>query len=87
MTALREYGLSQRAACRIARCARSVAQYRLRRIDEPQFVERIRAIAMERRRFGYRRIGLMLQREGRVVNHKRLYRIYSKLGPKIATSP
>jgi len=46
-------------------------------------VERIKAIAMERRRFGYRRIHLVLQREGRIVNHKRLYRIYSNLGLKL----
>lgn len=83
MRALREFGLSERAACRITGCARSVAQYRLRRSDDIDLVERIKAIAMERRRFGYRRIHLVLQREGRVVNHKRLYRIYSNLGLKL----
>lgn len=83
MTALQEFGLSQRAACRLAGCARSVAQYRLRRTDDADLVERIKAITMERRRFGYRRIGLLLKREGRVVNHKRLYRIYRNLGLKL----
>jgi putative transposase len=43
-------------------------------------VERLKAIAMERRRFGYRRLGLMLRREGIVVNHKRVHRIYRQLG-------
>lgn len=47
--------------------------------NRSQLVERIKAIAMERRRFGYRRIGVILQRDGGVVNHKRLYRIYRNL--------
>ena len=42
-------------------------------------VERLKAIAAERRRFGYRRLGLMLLREGIVANHKRVYRIYRDL--------
>ena len=42
-------------------------------------VERLKAIAVERRRFGYRRLGLMLRREGIVANHKRVYRIYRDL--------
>ena len=83
MRALQDLGLSERSACRITGCARSVAQYRLRRTDDSDLVERIKAIAMDRRRFGYRRIHLVLQREGRVVNHKRLYRIYRNLGLKL----
>lgn len=80
MRALQETGLSQRASCRITGCARSVAQYRIRRTDEPRLVERLTSIAMERRRFGYRRLALMLRREGIIVNHKRVHRIYRKLG-------
>jgi putative transposase len=78
--ALQDLGLSQRIACRVTGCPRSVAQYTLRRTDEPELVERLKAIAMERRRFGYRRIGLMLRRHGFIVNHKRVHRIYRKLG-------
>ena len=40
----------------------------------------MRAIAGERRRFGYRRIGLMLEREGITMNHKKLRRLYSEEG-------
>ena len=68
--------MSQRAACRIARCPRSVAQYRIRRVDDPLLLERLKAIAAERRRLGYRRLTMMLRREGFVVNHKRIHRIY-----------
>lgn len=80
MRALQHLGLSQRAACRITHCPRSVAQYTCRRTDEPHLIERLTAIAMERRRFGYRRLTLMLRREGIVANHKRVHRIYRKLG-------
>jgi putative transposase len=64
----------------VARCPRSVAQYRLRRIDDPQLLERLKALAAERRRFGYRRLTIMLRREGVVVNHKRVHRIYRAEG-------
>lgn len=80
MRALQEFGISERAACRITGCPRSVAQYRLRRTNDPRLVERLKAIAMERRRFGYRRLNLMLRREGIVANHKRVHRIYRELG-------
>jgi putative transposase len=68
--------VSQRAASRIARCPRSVAQYRIRCIDDPLLLERLKALAAERRRFGYRRLTMMLRRDGFAVNHKRIHRIY-----------
>ena len=48
--------------------------------DCPEVRARMRAIAAERRRFGYRRIGLMLEREGVVMNHKKLRRLYREEG-------
>ena len=80
MRALQELGVSQRAACRITRCSRSVAQYRVRRVDDPRLLDRLISLAHERRRFGYRRLTLMLRREGFVVNHKRVHRIYRAHG-------
>ena len=38
--------------------------------------QRLRALAHERRRFGYRRLHVLLRREGFTVNHKRLFRLY-----------
>ena len=42
----------------------------------------MKAVAAKRRRFGYRRIGVMLERKGMIMNHKKLYRLYTdeKLG-------
>jgi len=58
--------------------SRSVLRYEAIRSEETQVLQaRIIDIAHERRRFGYRRIQMMLRREGVVVNHKRTYRLLS----------
>ena len=51
-------------------------RYRSRRPDDAKLRERLVALAREWRRFGYRRLPISLRREGFVVNHKRLFRIY-----------
>ena len=68
--------VSQRRACRAIGCDRMTVRYRTRRMDDCRLRERLRALAHERRRFGYRRLLIFLRREGFVVNHKRLFRIY-----------
>jgi putative transposase len=61
---------------RLIGCQRMTVRYRSRRPDDPALRERLRALARERRRFGYRRLLIFLRREGFIVNHKRLFRIY-----------
>ena len=51
-------------------------RYEASRLDNVALRERMKAIAHERRRFGYRRLHVLLRREGYVVNHKRLFRLY-----------
>ena len=51
-----------------------------RRADDSDVRARLRALAAERPRFGYRRLGVMLEREGVRVNHKRLHRLYRQEG-------
>jgi putative transposase len=51
-------------------------RYEATRLDNAALCERMKAIAHERRRFGYRRLHVLLRREGYVINHKRLFRLY-----------
>jgi Transposase len=51
-------------------------------MDVPE-AKRLRALAAERRRFGYRRLGCLLAREGIRPNHKKLLRIYREEGLKV----
>jgi putative transposase len=44
--------------------------------DAPEIRQRLRDLAGERRRFGYRRLGILLPREVITMNHKKLYRLY-----------
>ena len=68
--------MSERRACRTINCVRMTVRYRSRRPDDTELRQRLRALAHERRRFGYRRLHVLLRREGFKVNHKRLFRLY-----------
>lgn len=79
MKALQADGLSQRQACVLTGCPRPTMQYKSRKKPADAFVrDRLRCIAQERPRFGWRRIKILLKREGIVMNHKRLRRIYGE---------
>jgi putative transposase len=70
------FGMSERRACRTIDCMRMTVRYHSRRPDDTELRQRLRALAHERRRFGYRRLHVLLRREGFTVNHKRLFRLY-----------
>jgi putative transposase len=70
--------ISERRACMILGVDRSVVRYRSCRSDDAALPARLRGLAGERRRFGYRRLGLLLAREGVQLNHKRLRWIYTE---------
>jgi len=70
--------VSQRRACKVIEAARSVVRYRHRRPDGVVLRGRLRELASERRRFGYRRLNQMLKREGTVVNLKKVRRLYAE---------
>ncbi len=73
-----KHQVSQRRACEVLEVDRSTIRYRSKRIDDLEQREAIKRVAKERRRFGYRRINVMLQREGIHMNHKKLRRIYAE---------
>jgi putative transposase len=72
--------VSIRRACRALPVDRSTYQYRSRRAGQAQLTERIKEIAATRVRYGYRRIQVLLRREGWRVNPKRVYRLYREMG-------
>lgn len=74
--AIDEKDYSQRRACHLVGVAPKVFRYRTRRGDDGALRARLKALAAERRRFGYQRLHLMLKREGTLVNHKKLFRVY-----------
>ncbi|MFG1189035.1 MULTISPECIES: IS3 family transposase [Xanthobacter] len=70
------HGVSQRRACQALGVDRTSVRYRSVRPDDAPLREAMRAVAGERRRFGYRRIHIMLRRQGIVMNQKKLRRLY-----------
>src|SRR5215470_8978571 len=72
--------VSIRRACRALPVHRSTYHYRSRRAGQAHLSKRIREIAATRVRYGYRRIHVLLRREGWQVNPKRVYRLYRTMG-------
>lgn len=70
------HGLSQRRACNVLGVDRTSVRYRSIRPDDQFLRDAMKAVAAERRRFGYRRIHVMLQRQGIEMNLKKLRRLY-----------
>ena len=73
-------GLSERRACRVIGADRTSMRYRTRRADDAGLRARLRALAHERRRFGYRRLYILLRREGEMSGRIRIYRLYREEG-------
>ena len=74
------FQVSERRACRVAKVPRSTWRYRSRARDQSALRVRLRDLAAVRVRYGYRRLHVLLQREGWTINHKRVYRIYREDG-------
>jgi len=74
--AMQEHGVSQRRACEALSVDRSSMRYRSVRPDDASIREVMKKVASERRRFGYRRIHVMLERQGIIMNLKKLRRLY-----------
>lgn len=74
------YKMSERRACSVIGADRTSIRYRSRCPEDHDLRERLRALASERRRFGYRRLHVLLRREGHVVNRKKSPRLYREEG-------
>ena len=73
------FGISQRRACNLVKANRGSCRYQPVE-DDAVLVGRLKELAVERRRFGYRRLHWMLRREGHRINHKKIYRLYRDNG-------
>jgi putative transposase len=72
--------ISERRACGLVGLPRSSIRYRAAGSGDDKLRERICILAYRWQRYGYRRLWVLLRREGWLVNHKRVYRIYRSEG-------
>ena len=72
--------MSERRACGLIGVARSSCRYQAKGEGDAALRTALRELALERPRFGYRRLWVMLRRQGRDVNRKRVYRVYREEG-------
>jgi putative transposase len=78
-------GYSERRACVLIACSRSMARYRIKRVDDSALLDKVRAIIDDgNNRSGYRLLNFLLRRDHQlVVNHKRFFRIYRTAGLQV----
>lgn len=81
---INNHGISQRRACGLLAFDRSVGRYKHKVRNDSEIKDKIISIAYERRRFGYRRICILLKREGLRINHKKVYRLYKEAGLRVS---
>jgi transposase InsO family protein len=72
--------MSERRACSLVAADRTMIRYRSRRPPETELRTRLRELANQRRRFGYRRLFILLRREGEPSGINRIYRLYREEG-------
>lgn len=72
--------MSERRACRVIDVDRKSVRYRSIREDDGALREKLRELANQRRRFGYRRLHILLRREGVMINRKKTQRLYKEEG-------
>ncbi len=78
--AIERYGISERRSCSLFEIGRSTKRYRSRRPGDDLLRARLRELASELPRYGYKRLCRRLRKQGWSVNHKRIYRIYREEG-------
>lgn len=78
--AMEKFGVSERRACELNDMDRSSYRYEPREDRNQQLRARLRELARQKPRYGYRRLGALLERKGEAVNHKRLFRVYQEAG-------
>jgi putative transposase len=73
-------GMSERRACAVIGADRKSVRYRSCRAEDGDLRSRLRELAQQRRRFGYRRLHILLRRDGIAINRKKTQRLYREEG-------
>ena len=79
------FRVSERRTCRVLGLCRSTTRYVGRKDPQLALRRRLRELASVRVRFGYRRLTILLRREGWRGNAKRVYRLYTQEGVAVRT--
>ncbi len=75
------YQISERRACRLIGLSQNSKRYRpIDKSEDERIKERLVSLSARWKRFGYRRLHIMLRREGVQINHKKTYRLYKTAG-------
>jgi putative transposase len=72
-------GISERQACHLVGIKRNTHRALAAARSETELKQRIEQLAQEKPRYGYRRLTLLIRKEGKLVNHKKIHRIYKEL--------
>lgn len=80
MFLIEKFAATERKACELAHIARSSFRYRADERKDNELRKKLTELAQEQPRYGYRRLEVLLRREGQVVNHKRVFRVYQAAG-------
>jgi len=78
-----EKGLSERRACRLLELDRSSYRYAAVADGDAELRGKLLELARQKPRYGYRRLHVLLQRQGQAVNVKRIYRLYREEGLRV----
>ncbi len=79
----KQHQLSRRRACSLVGIPTCTVRYQSCKADEAPVRARLKELAQERPRFGYRRLGVLLRREGHPINLKRVLRLYREENLKL----
>lgn len=77
---MERFAVSERRACELNDMDRSSYRYEPRQNRNTELRDQLIKLARQKPRFGYRRLGVLLERNGVAVNHKRLFRVYQEAG-------
>ena len=76
---MEKHRISERKACRLVNLNRSTYRYKKKRKEDIKLKETIRNLAYKWQSYGYRRLQVLLKKEGIKINHKKFYRLYKEL--------